>query len=150
MRKFLLGFAYAWRGIVCCLSERNFRFHLCAVVFVSYFAARFYRLSRAEWAVLLLTFGAVLSLEAVNTALERLCDKVSPEKNELIGKAKDCAAGAVLIAAVFSVGVAVALFWDIERFGAIATHFTAEWYRIPLLAAALLAAMCAVFLPKKK
>ena len=147
---FLRGFAYAGRGLARCMRERNFRFHLCAAGFTAYFAARFYELSRAEWAVLLLTFAAVISLEAVNTAIECLCDKVSPEKDPLIMRAKDCAAGAVLIAAVFSVGVAVALFWDIERIGAIVSYFTAEWYRIPLLLAALLAAMCAVFLPKKK
>lgn len=148
MRAFFKGFAFAGRGLARCLRERNFRFHLCAAAFTAYFAARFYELSRAEWAVLLLTFAAVLSLEAVNTALECLCDRVSPEKNELIKQAKDCAAGAVLIAAVFAVGVGAALFWDVGRFAQIWEHFSRQPLCAAALAGALAAAWCAVFLPK--
>lgn len=150
MSGFVRGFAYAFRGLRECLRERNFRFHLCAAAFVIYFAARFYELSRGEWAALFLTVSAVLSLEALNTALERLCDRVSPEKNELVGKCKDCAAGAVLISAAGAVAVGAALFWDTERFSLIAEHFLGAWYRLPLLIAALAAAFCAVFLPKKR
>ena len=147
---FLRGFAYAGRGLARCMRERNFRFHLCAAGFTAYFAARFYELSRAEWAVLLLTFAAVISLEAVNTAIECLCDKVSPEKDPLIMRAKDCAAGAVLAAAVFSVGIAAALFWDTSRFAEIWEYYSQRPMSAVLLAAALAAAWCAVFLPKKK
>lgn len=150
MSGFFKGFAYAGRGLARCLRERNFRFHLCAAGFTAYFAARFYALSRAEWAALLLTFAAVISLEAVNTALECLCDKVSPEKDPLIKHAKDCAAGAVLAAAVFAVGVGAALFWDLARFAAIWEHFAQRPLCALLLAAALAAAWCAVFLPQKR
>ena len=95
MRKFLKGFAYAAAGIIHGFTERNFRVHICAVGFVTWFAVRFYGLSRAEWAVLLLTFAAVISAELFNTSIERLCDKVSPEKDEHIKRSKDTAAGAV-------------------------------------------------------
>ena len=47
-----------------------------------------------------LTIAAVWSFEAVNTAIEAICDRVSPEHHELIGVAKDVAAGAVLVAAI--------------------------------------------------
>ncbi|MGN1119886.1 MAG: diacylglycerol kinase family protein [Oscillospiraceae bacterium] len=150
MRRFLKGFVWAGRGVVFCLRERNFRCHLCFAAFVSWFAARFYDLSRAEWAVLLLTFGAVLSLEAVNTAVERLCDRVSPEKNKLVGMAKDIAAGAVLLMALGAVGVGIALFWDTERFAAMGEWFLGAWYRIPAFAAAFAAGVCFVLLPEKK
>jgi diacylglycerol kinase len=48
--------------------------------------------------------------EALNTALEFLADEVSLEKRERIGKAKDVAAGGVLITAMISVAVAVLIF----------------------------------------
>lgn len=150
MKKFFKGFVYAGRGVMLCLAERNFRFHLCAAAFVSFFAAKFYSLSRGEWAALLLTFAAVLSLEAVNTALERLCDRVSPEQNKLVGECKDIAAGAVLIAAVFAVGVGAALFWDMSAFSAMGEYFLGAWYRLPLLLLAAAGAVCAVLLPEKK
>ncbi|MDE7192839.1 MAG: diacylglycerol kinase family protein [Oscillospiraceae bacterium] len=150
MRAFFKGFAYAGRGLALAFRERNFRFHLCAAGFVSWFAVRFYELTRAEWAILLLTFGAVMGLEAVNTALEHLADRVTRERDEHIRRCKDCAAGAVLVAAIFAVGVGAALFWDLERFAAIAEHFTSEPWRILALAAALAVAAAVVFGIKTK
>lgn len=145
MRAFFKGFVYAGRGLALAFRERNFRFHLCAAGFVSWFAARFYELTRAEWAILLLTFGAVMGMEVVNTALENLADRVTRERDEHIRRCKDCAAGAVLVAAIFAVGVGAALFWDLERFAAIAEHFAAEPWRIFVLAAAIVGAAAVVF-----
>ena len=99
---FFKGFFYAGRGLLNALAERNFRFHLCAAATVIFFGAKFYSFRASEWAVLLLTCAAVMSLECVNTALERLCDKVCPEQDDLIRKCKDIAAGAVLIAAIMA------------------------------------------------
>jgi diacylglycerol kinase len=50
--------------------------------------------------------------EALNSALEFLADEVSLEKRERIGKAKDVAAGGVLIAAIVSAAVAALVFWN--------------------------------------
>lgn len=146
--KFLKGFYYAGRGIALAVRERNFRFHLCAAAFVIFFAARFYELSRGEWAALLLTCGAVLSLEAMNTAIERLCDKLSPEQDPKIGAVKDIAAGAVLISAIIAVAVGVCLFRDVERLAEIADFFSNP-ARLAGLILAIAAAWCVVFLPKK-
>lgn len=49
---------------------------------------------------LALTCGLVLALEAVNTAMEHLCDVVCPTWSEDVRRAKDVAAGAVLLAAL--------------------------------------------------
>ncbi len=64
------------------------------------------------WALVSLTVGAVLAAELINTALESLLDKLHPETNPLIARAKDCAAGAVLILALASLAVAASLVWD--------------------------------------
>lgn len=147
--KLLRSFVYAGRGVLLCLWERNFRIHIVAAAAVVYFGAKFYEFSRAEWAVLALTIGAVLSLEAVNTALEHLCDKTSPEHDPLIGKCKDCAAGAVLLSAIAALGVAAALFWDTERFAAIAEYFCGNIAALIALAAAVALAAVWVFLPER-
>ncbi len=146
--RFLKGFYYAGRGIALAVRERNFRFHLCVMAFVIFFAAKFYDFSRGEWAALLLTCGAVLSLEAANTAIERLCDKLSPEQDPQIGAVKDIAAGAVLISAIIAIAVGVCLFRDIEKLREIAAFFS-EPARLAVLAAAVAGAWCVVFLPKK-
>lgn len=63
------------------------------------------RVSRRDWAVLVLTIAAVLGAEAMNTALEALADRVAPEVHPLVAKAKDVAAGGVLLVAIGAVVV---------------------------------------------
>jgi undecaprenol kinase len=61
------------------------------------------------WALVLLASGAVIAAELFNTALELLADHLHPETHANIRIVKDCAAGAVLVAAVIAVAVAVSL-----------------------------------------
>jgi len=61
--------------------------------------------SNPEWAILVMMIAIVLSLEAMNSAIETVVDLVSPDFHPLAGRAKDIAAGAVLIAAGASVVV---------------------------------------------
>lgn len=106
----MASFPPALRGIRRTIRrERNLRVHLTAVVYVIW-AGKLAGLEPVQWAVLCLCFGLVTSLELVNTAIERLSDRVSREWDPLIGAAKDAAAGAVLLGAAASVGVAVFLF----------------------------------------
>ena len=149
MKKFLRGFVYAAKGIAFALTQRNFRFHLCAAVFVTLFAIGFYDLSRAEWAVLLLTMGLVISLEAANTAIEQLADKVCAKQDDKIKHCKDCAASAVLIAAIAAVAVGISLFLDTQRLYAAWEFFTADFVRPAVLAAAVGLAAAFVLLPDK-
>lgn len=109
--KQLIGsFPHAIRGILRTVgTERNLRVHLTAVCYVSW-AGVLAGLSPTQWAVLFLCFGLVTALELVNTAVERLGDRITRERDPLIGAAKDAAAGAVLLAALASLGVAVCLF----------------------------------------
>ena len=60
-------------------------------------------LSRTEWALLVLTIGAVIAAEAVNTAIETVVDLVSPDYHELARRVKDVAAGAVLVLAITAI-----------------------------------------------
>jgi len=57
----------------------------------------------------LLTGGAVLAAELFNTALEHLADHLHPEVDPRIGLVKDCAAAAVLVAAIAAAAVGIAL-----------------------------------------
>lgn len=145
--KFFKSFYYAGRGIVTALGGRNFRFHLCAATFVIFFAARFYSFSAERWAILFLTCSAVLALEAVNTGIEKLADKVTEENSHRIKLAKDCAAGGVLIAAIGAVAVGIALFWNRDVFSLIYLYFS-EPARLAALVLALAVAWGAVFLPE--
>ena len=112
------SFAYALAGIASAVrEERHMRIHLAAGFYVVE-AGLVLHITVPEWAAVLICIALVLSLELVNTAVERLCDRVTVEGDALIGKAKDCCAGAVLFAAVISAAVGCAAFFSDGRPGA--------------------------------
>lgn len=101
------SFTYAVRGIILMLkSQHNAWLHGIATVLVL-LAGCLFRISAGEWCWLVLAVMAVWSAEALNTALEFLADVASPEFHPLIKRAKDVAAGAVLISAMGSVIIAL-------------------------------------------
>jgi diacylglycerol kinase len=105
-----LSLAAAWAGIRYTLrTQPNVWIELAAVAVVIA-AGIWLRISGVEWALLILTFGVILALEAVNTAIETVVDLASPHYHPLAKIAKDTAAGALLIAVFSSVGVAAFIF----------------------------------------
>jgi diacylglycerol kinase (ATP) len=90
-------------------TQPNAWIELTAIVVVTA-AGAWFGLSATEWAILALTFGAVLAMEAVNTAVEAVVDLVSPDYHPLAGLAKDAAAGALVFIVLGSLGVAAAIF----------------------------------------
>jgi diacylglycerol kinase len=88
------------------------KIHLTATAAVMSFAVFVAEVSRTELIVLVLTCALVMSLEIVNTAIERLTDKVSPDFSPLAKIAKDTSAGAVLLACIAAVIIAVILFGE--------------------------------------
>ncbi|MEN9205077.1 MAG: diacylglycerol kinase family protein [Thermostichales cyanobacterium SZTDM-1c_bins_54] len=98
-----LGFLYAVR------TQRNFRIHLL-VAAVALSLGTSLHLPAPELALITLTCGLVMALELVNTALEAVVDLCAGREYHLLAKiAKDAAAGAVLVAALTSLGIAALL-----------------------------------------
>ena len=69
------------------------------------------RLSAADWRWLIVVIMLVWVAETTNTAFEYVCDVVSPEFSFAVAKAKDIAAGAVLICAAGAVVLGLLTFW---------------------------------------
>ena len=63
-------------------------------------AGFFFEISATEWMIQTLAFFLILSIEGLNTAVERIADFIHPEFHEKIGEIKDIAAGAVTFAAL--------------------------------------------------
>ncbi len=107
----LRSFKFAVQGIGHLMrTQPNAWIHLAATM-VTVGAGFMLGLSMAEWCWMVLAMTGVWVAEAMNTALELLCDATTTEFHPLIGRAKDVAAGAVLLAALgaFVVGVIVFL-----------------------------------------
>ncbi|MDP4105781.1 MAG: diacylglycerol kinase family protein [Bacillota bacterium] len=106
----LSSFSYAIAGIRTAIKqERNIRIHLSISLIVIIFGFLF-SITRIEWIFILLTIGGMISLEIINTAIERLVDLVTLEFHPLAKQAKDLAAGAVFSFAIISVMVGIIIF----------------------------------------
>ena len=89
--------------------EHNAWIHMLATLVVCV-AGYYVRIKSHEWCVIVLAIVSVWTAEALNTALEFLADVASPGFHPMVEKAKDVAAGAVLITCIGSVIIAVFIF----------------------------------------
>jgi diacylglycerol kinase (ATP) len=104
------SFRCALRGVRhTLLSQHNAWIHAVATV-AACGLGLLLGLSKLEWCAIALAIAGVWTAEAFNTALESLCDLASPEFHPRVEKAKDTAAGAVLIAAVGAVVIGLLVF----------------------------------------
>ena len=145
------SFKAAFAGMRYCVrNERNMRIHLTIALGVVLLSV-FYDFPPADWGLLLLLFGTVISAEMFNTAIERVVDLLSPSYNNLAKLAKDIAAGAVLVCAIAAVGVGALLFSSPAGLKNLLGFLTAH----PLIAVLEVAAYCClaagfIFLPEKR
>jgi diacylglycerol kinase len=110
MKAFLRSFYFAFSGLKqLLLKERNFKIHLLALIVVI-IGGLYFQITLIEWSIVLLVSALVISLEAINTAIEKLCDLYSSESNEKIKLIKDVAAAAVLIVSIFALVIACFIF----------------------------------------
>ncbi len=110
IRSRLRSFGFAIAGLrVMFRTQFHAWVHLTATLAVIV-AALMLSVSRMDWCLLILAIGLVWIGEAANTCVELLVDLVSPEYNELAGKAKDVAAAAVLLASITAAVVGAIVF----------------------------------------
>ena len=104
------SFRHALRGIgVTLATQHNAWIHAVATT-ITVAAGVGLRISRAEWLAVVLAIMAVWTAEALNTAFEALCNVASPEFHPLVERAKDVAAGAVLISAIGAAVIGLVVF----------------------------------------
>jgi diacylglycerol kinase (ATP) len=90
-------------------TQANARIHAVAAVcaIVAGFALG---ITRGEWCAVVAAIGLVFTAEGLNTAIEAVMDLASPELHPLAEKAKDVAAGAVLLAAITAAVIGLLVF----------------------------------------
>ncbi|NTU90269.1 MAG: diacylglycerol kinase family protein [Actinobacteria bacterium] len=105
-------FSYALQGISFALvTERNLRIHMVVAV-LSIIACLILRVQLWGWVAILTLIALVIFAELFNTAIETVVDLISPEYHILAKRAKDVAAGAVLVLAMISVLCGLAIYID--------------------------------------
>lgn len=104
------SFGYSVKGFLTAVrAERNIRIHLGAALMVTALGFWF-EISSADWCILLVMMGTVISAELFNTSIEILADVVTKEQHPGIGKVKDIASAAVLVLCVIAVIIGVIVF----------------------------------------
>jgi diacylglycerol kinase (ATP) len=112
-----LSFTGRLRSITCAINgivimlrtQHNAWLHAMATLAVIVFGLTLH-LSAAEWCWIVLAIVSVWTAEALNTAFEFLTDVASPAFHPLAGRAKDVAAGAVLLAACGAATIGLLVF----------------------------------------
>ncbi len=104
------NFKNAFNGIFLLVKQgKIFRVHLliAALVIIAGFV---FKIDKTEWIIIILTIGVVLAAEGFNTAIERLCDHLSPDFHLNIKNVKDFAAAAVLLASIAAATLGLVIF----------------------------------------
>ena len=108
--RFINSFKYALQGIRhCSVFEKNFRIQL-VVVAITFSGGLVFKISATEWLSILFCSALVLSLEMVNTTIEKLSNVVTQTVHPVIKEVKDIAAGAVCLVSIMSFVTACIIF----------------------------------------
>lgn len=104
------SFGYAIQGVFYSFKKgTHFKIHVAAAAVVVILGL-IYSISTFEWLVVILISSAVISAEAINTAIEETCDLLHPDSYPRAKLAKHCAAGGVLILSIAAVIIGLIIF----------------------------------------
>jgi len=108
--KRLLSFKFAFQGVKLLFKEEhNSWIHLLLTV-IAIILGVWLKISVLEWVLIVFCIGFVFVAEIINSAIENVCDFISPEKHSMIKRIKDLSAAAVLFSAVTSLIVGSLIF----------------------------------------
>ena len=104
-KRILKAFVFSWQGFQSVLqSEAAFRQDL-VIFIIGCVIVPLLSVTRIERAVMIGSLFLILLMELVNTAIEVLVDRISPDYHPLSGKAKDIGSLLVLIAFLNAIAV---------------------------------------------
>lgn len=104
------SFSHAWRGVIIVFkTEQSFRVQTLTGLLVIIFACLF-QVRWTEFIVLLLLVGAVLSLEMINSILERIVDTFRPRIHPAVRDIKDIMAATVLTVSVIAAVIGIIIY----------------------------------------
>jgi len=111
--KIYKSFFFGWRGL-CHAFRDDKSFRLEILLGLPTYAVLGYILAPLlplEWLVFIGSYMMILIVELINTSIEKLLDRLHPEKHELIEHSKDIVSGAVLLSFVFALATVLVLFF---------------------------------------
>lgn len=109
-KKMVKSFKCAFHGILSTIkTERNMKIHIIMMILVI-IAGYVLKISKIDWIICIILFGLVIGAELFNTAIENTVDLITPNENNKAKIIKDASAGAVLVLAIASAIIGLAIF----------------------------------------
>jgi diacylglycerol kinase (ATP) len=106
----LKSMGYAFKGAVKLITTEHSVMAQFSIGIVLIFLGVYFNITKTEWLFQTLAIGLVLSIEGLNTAVEKIADFVHPKFHERIGFIKDIAAGAVFFAALTAIAIGIIIY----------------------------------------
>jgi len=106
----LKSMSFALKGAIKLITTEHSVMVQSSLAVLMTVAGFYYHITPTEWMFQILVFGLVLSIEGLNTAVEKIADFIHPDYHERIGFIKDIAAGAVFFAAMSAIAIGLIIY----------------------------------------
>jgi diacylglycerol kinase (ATP) len=106
----LKSLQFAFKGAIKLITTEHSIMVQSFLAILMIIAGFYFQISHEEWLFQTLAIGLVISIEGLNTAVEKVADFIHPEFHQKIGFIKDIAAGAVFFAAMTAVAVGLMIY----------------------------------------
>jgi diacylglycerol kinase (ATP) len=106
----LKSIGFAFKGAIKLITTEHSIMVQSTVGLVLLLAGFYFEISKTEWLFQIFVLGLVLSIEGLNTAVEKIADFIHPNFHEKIGFIKDIAAGSVFFAALTAISVILMIY----------------------------------------
>ncbi len=101
---------FALKGALKLINTEHSVMVQSSLVVIMTLAGFYFNITRIDWMFQIFAFGLVLSIEGLNTAVEKIADFVHPDFHERIGFIKDIAAGSVFFAAMTAIAIGLFIY----------------------------------------
>ena len=106
----LKSMGFALQGAIKLITTEHSIMVQFSIACIMTVAGLYFDISKTEWLFQILAIGLVVSIEGLNTAVEKIADFVHPDYHERIGFIKDIAAGAVFFAAMTAIAIGLIIY----------------------------------------
>jgi diacylglycerol kinase (ATP) len=106
----LKSLKYAFNGALKLITTEHSIMVQFTLAILLIFAGFFFEINKTEWLFQTIAIGLVISIEGLNTAVEKVADFIHPNFNDKIGFIKDIAAGAVFFAAITAIAIGIIIY----------------------------------------
>lgn len=106
----LKSMGFALKGAIKLITTEHSVMVQSSIAILMIIAGFYFEITKTEWMFQILVFGLVLSIEGLNTAVEKVADFIHPDYHERIGFIKDIAAGAVFFAALTAIAIGLLIY----------------------------------------